>query len=167
MDALLVINPQNSFLSPQGSVYMGEKAEVLRVRLLDYLSGFQKPKIFIREKHAIEDTFFIGDRTHSVVTTDDYQIHESFKKYTNIICDKTRYDALYKTDLESLLIKYKTRNIGIVGLETHTSILFTVEGLRNRGYEVSVVEPCVVSRDDYLHGCALEIMRQYLSVRIV
>lgn len=167
MDVLLVINPQNSFLSSQGSVYMGEKAEILRTRLVDYLQGIQKPKIFIREKHAVEDTFFIGDRTHSIVTTEDFQIHDSLKKYVNIVCDKTRYDALYKTDLETTLIKMKAHTIGLVGLETHTSILFTVEGLRNRGYEVSLIEPCTMSRDDYLHGCAITIMRQYLSVRIL
>ena len=59
MDVLLVMNPQNSFLSVLGHVYMGERAEILKVRLVEYLSRFTKKIIFFREKHALEDEFFI------------------------------------------------------------------------------------------------------------
>ncbi|GAH13590.1 unnamed protein product [marine sediment metagenome] len=55
MDVLLVMNPQNSFLSKQGQIYMGERAETLKVRLVDFLSSFSRKKIFFREKHALED----------------------------------------------------------------------------------------------------------------
>jgi nicotinamidase-related amidase len=167
MDVLLVMNPQNSFFDPKGSVYMGEKAETLKVRLADYLKGFTKPKIFFREKHALEDTFFTTDKTHSIATTSDSEAHESLRKLATIFYDKTRYNALYETKLESYLKQNNFKNIGIVGVETHTSVLFTAEELRNRGYEVNVVEPCVMSRDDYLHGYAISVMKHYLGVGII
>lgn len=166
MDILLVMNPQNSFFSKEGLVYMGERAEILKVRLADYLSKFNKEIIFFREKHAAEDDFFIADKTHSVANTPDFLICKELKKYGHINMDKIRYSALYETPLEDNLLKRRVKHIGIVGVETHTSVLFTAEELRNRSYDVTVVEPCVMSRDDYLHGYAITLMRHSLGVRI-
>lgn len=166
MDLLLVMCPQNSFLSTQGSLYMGEKSEMMRVRLIDYLSSFPKMKVFLREKHAMEDSFFAADKTHSIATTPDYQVHSDLAKYASFSYDKTRYSALFDSELEVFIKQQKCRNVGIIGLETHTSVLFTAEDLRNRGYEVTVVEPLVMSRDDHMHGFAISLMRHFLGVRI-
>jgi nicotinamidase/pyrazinamidase len=166
MDILLVMNPQNSFLTKGGSVYMGEKAEILKVRMADFLSSFSKPKIYFREKHALEDKFFINDTTHSVTNTPDFTVSDQLKKYASEFWDKTRYSAFYETNLEGFLGQKRVRHVGIIGVETHTSVLFTAEELRNRGYEVSVVEPCVMSREEYLHGYAITLMKNFLGVRI-
>jgi len=167
MDALLVMNPQNSFLTTGGSVYMGEKAEILKVRLVDFLSGCRFLKVFFREKHALEDQFFINDVTHSLANTSDFLIVETLAKYADQFWDKTRYSAFYETNLEKFLVQKHIRHVGLAGLETHTSVLFTAEGLRNRGYEVSVIEPCTMSRDDYMHGYAVTLMKNNLGVRII
>lgn len=166
MDALLVMKPQNSFLSSRGSVYMGEKAEILKVRIKDYLLNFSKDILFFREKHATHDDFFIGDKTHSVVTTYDYEVVDELKKYARKFYDLTTYNAFFETDFEDYLKQKKIRRLGLMGIETHTSILFTAEELRNKGYEVEVIEPCTMSRDDYFHGYAINVMRQFLGVRI-
>lgn len=166
MDILLVMNPQNSFLSETGSVYMGEKAEILKIRLIDLLSRFTKKVIYFREKHAIEDQFFISDKTHSITNTNDFFICDSLKKYASEIIDKTRYNAFFETPLERTLLQLKVKHVGIVGVETHSSVLFTAEELRNRLYEVTVIEPCVVSRESYLHSSSITLMCHFLGVRI-
>ncbi len=166
MDILLVMNPQNSFFSKDGLVYMGEKAEILKVRLVGYLSRFNKEIIFFREKHAAEDAFFISDQTHSDANTPDFLICKDLKKFGHKNIDKTRYNALYGTPLEDILLKKRIKHIGIVGVETHTSVLFTAEELRNRSYDVTVIEPCVMSRDDYLHGVAISLMKHSLGVQV-
>ena len=160
------MNPQNSFLSPQGSVSLKEQGDVLRIRLRDYLSKFPRKKLFLQEKHAPDDAFFSSDRTHSIATTDDYSVHPDLKKYADFFYDKTRYNAFYESPLEGFLRQQKVKDIGLVGLETHTSILFTAEELRNRGYQVTVVEPLCMSRDESLHGFAITVMCHSLGVRI-
>jgi nicotinamidase-related amidase len=161
------MNAQNSFLSEKGSVYMGEKAEILKHRILDYLSGFSGTKVFFREKHAMEDSFFINDKTHSLATTEDMLIHGSLNKYATHFYDKIRYSAFYNnTDIEPFLKRERVHNVGLMGVETHTSILFTAEELRNRGYEVTVIEPCSMSRDDHMHNYAVALMKNFLGVRI-
>jgi nicotinamidase-related amidase len=166
MDMLLVMNPQNSFLSPKGSVYLGERADVLKVRLADYLSTFPKTKVFLRERHSTEDTFFVGARTHSVATSEDCLVPAELKKFADFSYDKTRHTALFENQMDGFLRQRGVRSIGLVGVETHTGILFTAEDLRNRGLEVTVIEPLTMSRDDALHGFAITVMRHDLGVRI-
>ena len=145
---------------------MGERAEILKVRLADYLASFRRPRVFLREKHAMEDSFFANDVTHSIATTDDSQVVEPLKKYGDFFYDKTRYDALYDTPMDAFLRQRNVHEVGIVGVETHTSVLFTAEDLRNRGYGVTVVEPCTASRDDALHGLAISLMCHWLGVKV-
>jgi len=145
---------------------MGEKAEILKIRLADFLPRFTKEIIYLREIHAKEDDFFISDKTNSVANTSDFLINKELKKFGHKILDKTRYNALFNTVLEKYLVEKKVKNIGIVGVETHTSVLFTAEELRNRSYDVTVVEPCVMSREDYLHDSAITLMRHSLGVRV-
>lgn len=166
MDLIIVLNPQNSWFSPAGNVYMGEKAEILKIRIADYLSGFAGKKLFFREKHSVEDKFFVSEKTHSITTTEDFQIEASLKPYANFFYDKTRYSAFFKTDLDNFLKSEKIKHVGLMGVETHTSVLFTAEDLRNLGYDVTVVEPCTMSRDDYMHGCAISLMANFLGVYI-
>lgn len=166
MNVALVMNPQNAFLSSSGSVYMGENAEILKIRLEDYLRTFSGKKVFFREKHAKEDKFFITDKTHSIATTEDFQVPDQIKYCADLFYDKIRYNAFYKTGLEAFLKRVKATSVNIMGLETHTSVLFTAEGLRNIGYEVTLIEPCTMARDMHMHGCAISLMRNYLGIRI-
>lgn len=158
--------PQNSFFDPKGSVYMGEKAETLKVRLEDYLKNFPGKRIFFREKHGEGDDFFSNGKTHSIVNSFDFNVYESFKKYADIFYDKIRYSAIYTTGFEVFLKKEKVTSVTIVGVETHTSVLFTAEEIRNRGFDVFIVEPLLSSRDEYLHNSAITLMTNYLGVRV-
>lgn len=166
MDIILVMNSQNSFLSPEGSVYMGEKAEILKIRMKDYLSDFNGMRLFFREKHSREDSFFSNDKTHSLVTTPDFNIVEELKPLADNFFDKTRYSAFFDTNLGDFLKSKKVEKVTMAGLETHTSILFTAEELRNRGYDVTIIEPCCMSRDDFMHSYSIALMRNFLSVRV-
>jgi len=145
---------------------MGEKAEILKIRMKDYLSNFNGKRVFFREQHAVNDSFFVGDKTHSISTTEDFQIEPSLKPYADLFFDKTRYSAFFGTNLDSFYSREKIDSVTLIGIETHTSILFTAEELRNRGASVTIVEPCTASRDDYLHASAISLMINYLGIRI-
>ena len=166
MDVALVINPQKTWLDPSGALYMGEKGDILKVRIQSYLSGFSGKTIFVREKHAIEDTFFVTEKTHSIATSGEFHIADELKPYSKDVIDKIRYSSFFGTNLENELIRAKATTVKLLGVETHTSVLFTAEGLRNRGYDVTLIEPCTMARDEYFHGCAVAIMASFLGVHI-
>jgi nicotinamidase/pyrazinamidase len=166
MEALLVMCPQNSYLDSKGSVYLGEKAEIMRVRLLDYISDFSGKIFFFLEKRGQADSFFANDKTHSIVNTFDYRIERNLKKFASIKIEKIRYSGFFQTDFEKYLKMEKIKDVTIIGLETHTSILFTAEELCNREIHVRVIEPLTASRDDYMHNVAISLMVNHLGVKL-
>jgi len=166
MEILVVMCLQNSYFDPKGSIYMGEKADSLRIRLEDYLSSYPGKRVFFREKHGEADDFFSNDKTHSIVNSHDFHVYESFKKYADIFYDKERFSGFYNTGFEIFVKKERVSAATIVGVETHTSVLFTAEELRNRGVVVSIIEPLLASRDDYMHNSAISLMVNNLGVRV-
>jgi len=168
-DIVLAFCLQKAYFNSQGSRYLGEKAETLKVRLIEYLKSAKLNNsiiYMIRELHHLEGNFFSGIKTHSTVGSIDLEIPEAFKPYLKLIIDSTTYNAFYKTVLDSELNKNKPNKVCLVGLETHTFILFTAEELRNRGFKVSVIEPLTMAEDEYLHGLGVTMLKNYLAVDI-
>jgi nicotinamidase-related amidase len=168
-NVVLAFGLQKTYLHKDGSVSLGDNEEIYKYRIKDYLSSLnhESNKLYlIREVHAPSDKFFCRDRTHSLVGSRDIEIPEMFKAYFKIFINTTRYNALYKTPLESEISKLNPEKIILIGFETHTNVLFTAEELRNRDYNVSVIEPLVMSRDISLHMTAISLMSDALSVSI-
>lgn len=160
---------QKAYFHKDGSRYMGEKSDIMKVRIKDYLKTVDFNNVvlyFLREIHQTNDTFYANTKTHSIVGSKDIEIPDDIKPYVKIIVDVNRYNGFYKTMLESELYKIKPKMVYLLGFETHTTILFTAEELRNREYNVTVLEPLVTSEDEYLHANAITLMKNFLSVNI-
>lgn len=160
--------PQKAYFNKSGSMYYGEKSDILKVRIESYLKSLNNNSIVygIREIHESCDTFYRTTKTHSIVGSLDIEIPEVFKPYIKMIINSDRYNAFYGTPLDSEIHKIKPENICIIGVETHTHILFNAEECRNRGYEVTVLEPLIMSEDEYMHSASISLMRNCLSVNI-
>lgn len=170
MNLILCCGLQKAYLSPKGSKTLGEKAFILDVRLKSYFKALdlqQNTVYMIREVRQPDDTFFVNQKTGFLVGSDDIEVPEFYKAYYKFVYNTIRYNALYKTPLESEIYKLKPEKIILVGVETHSIILFTAEELRNRGYQVSVIEPLVTSKDDYLHAVGINLLRNTLNCNII
>jgi len=166
---VLLCCPQKSYFSSEGPMYYGEKSDILKIRIENYLKSLNKNDTIvyaIREIHENNDKFYSSVRTHSVVGSKDIEIPEIFKSYISLIINTNRYNAFYKTPLDSELYKIKPHKIYIIGVETHNYVLFNAEECRNRGYDVTIIEPLVLSSDEYMHLAGISIMKNYLSVNI-
>ena len=167
MDVVIACGLQKAYLDKKGIKYLGEEVEVVKIRLLEYFKHLNKKNtvvFFTREIHQTNDTFYINNKSHSVVGTKDIEIPEVFKPYVKFIINTSRPNAFYKTPLESELNKIKPDKVFLVGFETHTNILFTAEELRNRNYSVVVFEPLLMSEDEYMHSIGINILSNVLSV---
>ena len=170
MKLIVCCGIQKSYMSPKGSNYLGEKADILDVRLKSYFKSLKTDEYtvyLIREVLQPDDTFFLNKKTSSLVGTEDIEIPEFYRSYSKFVFNTTRYNAFYKTPLESEVYKLKPEKVYIIGVETQATILFTAEEFRNRGYSVSVIEPLVASSDDYLHAIGITLLRNYLNVSII
>jgi len=160
---------QKSYVHPEGGCYIGNRIKDLEVRWVDFLkeSKFKGYKIFFtREVHSADGGFYRQTKTHSLVGTKDILIPEKYKPYMDFIINVNRYNAFYETALGSEVHKIKPIEVILIGVETHTNILFTAEEFRNRGYDVTVPEALVASSDDYLHALGVTLLSNTLSVNI-
>lgn len=165
-NVVIACGMQKAYFSNQCPRYFEDKTETLKARLVDYFNKVLKDSviIFTREVRQPNDTYFLTSKSYGLVGTPDIEIPELFKPYSNFIINTNRYSAFYMTPLESELYKLKPASVSLVGFETHTTILFTAEELRNRGYEVHISEPLVLSEDDFMHTAAINILSNALSV---
>jgi nicotinamidase-related amidase len=169
MDSIvLALSLQRSYFNPDGTRYLGERADILKIRLLDFFNSLPSDKVvyFTREIHQTNDSFYQSIKSHALVGSPDVEIVEAFKRFPKFMVNTTRYSAFYMTPLDSELRKYAPKTVILVGVETHTNILFTAEELRNRGYEVIVPEALVAAEDDYMHAAGINIMSNALSVQV-
>jgi len=168
MDVVIGLSLQKSYFSKDGAQYIGESAETLKIRLKEYFQLIDNKHLiyFTREIHQTSDSFYRGTRSHSIVGSSDIEIVESFKPYPKFMINTSRYNALYMSPLESELKETGAKRVYLVGVETHTNVLFTAEELRNRGYEVTVYEPLVASQDSYMHAAGINLLSNVLSVEV-
>lgn len=73
---------------------------------------------------------------------------------------KTTPSAFYNTELGDQLKALKVRRLTLVGLETHTSVLWTAADAVARGYQVVVPDPCVCAATLDDHAFALRQIRE-------
>lgn len=168
MNVVIGISLQNSYFSKKGAQYLGEQAEILKIRLKEYFKMIdgKYTVFFTREIHQTDDKFYRGHVSHAIVGSPDIEVVESLKPYPKFMINTSRYNSFYMTPLESELRKIKAERVYLVGVETHTNILFTAEELRNRGYEVTVQEPLVAAHDSYMHAAGINLMSNILSIDV-
>lgn len=70
----------------------------------------------------------------------------------NIVSDhiipKEKQDAFSNPDLDSILIKNEISRLFVVGLDAAFCVNSTIEGARNRGYDIGVISDAIISDPD-------------------
>ena len=85
---------------------------------------------------------------------------------------KSRYSGFYETGLEQELGRINPDEVLVVGVCTDICVMYTVAGLRNRGYRVTVPGDCVETYDapghnaEQINRFALDHMRDILGARV-
>ncbi len=174
MKALMLIDIQNDFAKKGGALYFDGAENVIpkAVELVKEFKSKGYPIIYTRDFHDEDDYEFKIWGTHCVGGTYGSEFVDELKKelegYEKAIeIRKKRYSAFYETNLENILKELKPEEIHIVGLVTHICVMFTVEELRNRGYETYVHKDGVDSFDKELHNSALRIMKEVLLAKVI
>jgi nicotinamidase-related amidase len=167
-EVIIGIGLQRSYFHTEGNRYLGDKADILKIRLEDFFRRVPSTTTiyYAREIHHSNDSFYRSMRSYALVGTPDIEIVEALKTYPKFIVNMSRHSAFYMTPLEAELRKIGAKTITVVGVETHAGVLFTVEELRNRDYEVIVPEALVAAEDDYMHAVGINIMCNALSAHV-
>ncbi|MCY3761869.1 MAG: cysteine hydrolase [Gemmatimonadetes bacterium] len=169
--AVIVVDMQNGFMSPGGTLYCGDEAREiiapLRARVEREKSA-GAALFFTRDTHAPDDAEFEMFPPHCVEGSGEEEIIPELADLAAgaRIVRKRRYSAFFETDLAAQLQELQPEEVVVMGDCTDICVLHTVSGLRNRDYKVEVPADCVASFDPEQHEWALGHMEKILGARI-
>ena len=169
--AVIVVDMQNGFMTPGGTLYCGDGAREiiapLRARLEREKSA-GAAVFFTQDTHAPDDAEFEMFPPHCVAGSGEEEIIPELADLAAgaRIVRKRRYSAFFDTDLAAQLRELQPEEVVVMGDCTDICVLHTVSGLRNRDYKVEVPADCVASFDPEQHEWALGHMERILGARI-
>jgi ureidoacrylate peracid hydrolase len=181
--ALLVIDMQNGFVHPEGSVSRdgGPMLEVERVMdetvqlvaearaaglPVIYTQHVLRPDFFdVPSRLRARDLFHQGEDTLVTGSWDAAVADELKPLESDLVVAKNRYDAFLYTDLELVLRTLGVGRLLVCGVATNVCVESTVRSAEQRDYEVTVASDCTSGPAEY-HHAALAAMA-YIAADVV
>lgn len=172
-DLLLVVDMQNDFVTRGGALYFESAEEIKPVIVNCVKSHIENSQnvILTQDWHNSNDIEFKLFTPHCVVGTSGAELFDELKgivwnyKHAHFI-RKRKFSAFYGTNLDELLKHLNPKKIGVCGVATNICVMYTVEELCNREYNVVVYEDGVASYDDSLHKFAISQMKNIFGVEL-
>ncbi len=182
--ALLVVDMQNGFCHPSGTVGRGKDISLMQAavpnveQLVTACRKAHIPDIWTVQEHYLDDHARISHRIlphalrnkrgpAAVTRTWDSAILDELQPYitqeTELI-RKHRFSAFFDTRLDTLLRILGIKLLVICGVSTTLCVETTVRDAYQRDYDVVVVEDAVGMSSRELHEASLEVMRRYFGV---
>lgn len=180
MDALLVIDMQNSFCNPAGVMYapFGEPLfEIDRViaataEAVDAARSAGTPVIFTRHQyrpgHADFGPLFpqyleLLKAAGGLLggTWDVEVIKELAPTERDLVVDKARLDGFHGTSLDSLLRGLRADRIAVVGVMTNACVETTTRAAAMRDYQVTLLSDCTTTKEESHRDMSLTCLAEY------
>lgn len=181
--ALLVIDMQNGFLHPDGSVTRNDQpmfevervvaetvtlvAEARRAGLpVVYTQHVFRPDYFDVPLRLRSRDLFTGGGEALVKGSWDAAVADELKPLdSEAVVEKNRYDAFLYTDLELVLRTLGVGRLLVCGVATNVCVESTVRSAEQRDLEVTVASDCTSGPAEY-HHAALASMA-YIAAEVV
>ncbi len=165
---LIVVDMLNDFLHPRGALYCGDEArriiEPVR-RLIETFRRAAWPVMYIQDAHEVHDREFERFPPHAVKGSWGSEIiDELTPRQGEIVIQKTRFSAFFRTELEGLLQQLNPKEVWVVGVCTSICVMDTVADLRSRDYPVVVPLVGIADVDPFMHDCAVKRMEKVYGV---
>jgi nicotinamidase/pyrazinamidase len=168
--ALLVIDMLHDFMDPSGVLYCGDEARKIIPVVKELIEEHRRSHsivVFPCDTHEPNDKEFEMFAPHCVAGTPGAALIPELEiKAGEYLVPKTRYSALYGSDLEKILIEEGVTEVHMCGVCTSICVMDTASDLRNRDYTVIMHEKAVADFDPAAHEFALKRMRNILGARI-
>lgn len=168
--ALIVTDMLNDFIDPKGALYVGPSGRDIIPFVAQKAAETRAGGgvvIFVCDAHAPDDREFEQFGAHAVQGTWGSQVIPELPLLPGDQReDKTRYSALFNTELENILKREGVSQVELVGVCTSICVMFTAVGLLDRGFHCRVYQEGVADFDPKAHVFALEHMEK-LGVEVV
>ncbi|PQM45347.1 cysteine hydrolase family protein [Mycobacterium talmoniae] len=179
VDAVLVVDMQNSFLHTDGALYECFGQPVVNipetidanVRLVNAARAAKKPVVFTRHRFRpvyVDAGVMVAHSYRTVLdgallagTWDSAIVDPLEPRHEELVVDKSRMDGFYNTDLELILRGYSARRIAVAGVVTNACVETTTRSASMRDFDVTVLSDCCSTYSDRDQQNALEVLARY------
>jgi nicotinamidase/pyrazinamidase len=150
--ALIVVDTQNGFLR-HGNLASDRCLQALPAiqREVDRALDAGERVFFTADTHEPDDAEFEIFPEHCVRGTHEAELVQELQPYLDrddcYLIAKRRYSALFETELEGLLHRFKIDSVRICGVCTDICVMHTASDLRNRDIAVTVVAEATATFD--------------------
>jgi len=163
---VIIVDALRGFLEPEFPLYCGYHAREIIPKIKQLLDSTDEPLIFVRDEHTKDDPEFEIFPEHCLRHSKEAQIIPELAHFDGTFVSKKTINAFWLTSLSSFVADHKPKTITVVGVCTDICVLYTVAGLRLRGYHVIVPSACVTSFDQEMHEFGLKHMGKVLGATI-
>lgn len=169
--AVIAVDMQKGFMSPEGALYCGDEARRIIEPLRRRVEGERETGatiFFTQDCHAEDDREFAIFPPHCVEGSGEEEIIDELRDLAAEArtITKRRYSAFFDTDLSEQLAQLRPEAVVVTGVCTDICVMHTVAGLRNRDFPVEVPADCVASFEAEQHEWALGHMQKILGAEI-
>jgi ureidoacrylate peracid hydrolase len=180
VDALLVIDMQNSFCHPDGVMYdaLGaplfeiEKTVKATAQAVDAARAARLPVVFTRHQYQAGHADFgplfpqfcdlLRSRQGLLARSWDVDIIDELNFSTHdLVVEKARLDAFYNTSLDTLLRSMGVARIAVAGVITNACVETSARSAAMRDYDVTVLADCTTSAQEQHRAMSLDCLRVY------
>jgi nicotinamidase-related amidase len=156
--ALVVVDMQNDFVHPEGTLHGGDAAAVIPEisLLLERARDKGVPVVFTQDWHGEDDPEFAIWGEHARAGTWGAEIVDGLTvEPHDAVIRKLRYDAFYGTSLDHLLRLWGTRHLVVTGTVANICVLHTAGSAALRYLEVVMPEDAVAALTPFDKAAAL------------
>ena len=170
-NAVIVVDMQNGFMRPDGTLYCGDHAREIIPRIaarVEREKAAGASLFFTQDSHSANDREFEMFPPHCIEGSEEEDIIAELAPLAKDaqIVKKRRYSAFFETELAAMLDELAPDKVVVMGDCTDICVLHTVAGLRNRDYPVEVPADCVASFDPQQHEWALGHIEKILGAQV-
>ncbi len=138
--ALLILDMQDYFLSPDSHAYIPSATAILPglQALIAAFTQYKLPIFFTQHINTIENAAMMATWWRELITPDHPlgAISPPLEPSRGVILRKPQYDAFFQTDLEARLQQLAVHQLVICGVMTHLCCETTARSAFVRGFEV-------------------------------
>ncbi|MGC8988770.1 MAG: isochorismatase family protein, partial [Verrucomicrobiia bacterium] len=157
--ALLVLDMQNSFLSPHSHAFVPSAPAILdvirRLQTLFMVAG--RPVIFTKHANSPANAGMMSVWWRELILPDtaSSQIVSTLDTGNCLVIEKSQYDAFWKTDLDFTLRSMGVAQVVITGVMTHLCCETTARSAFVQGYNVFLAVDGTATYTEALHRASL------------
>jgi nicotinamidase-related amidase len=170
--ALIIVDMLKDTFNKHPDAYISKKAmefvpDINRLASLFRQKGW--PVIFSCDSFLPGDFIFQGKmKPHSIRGTEGAQIIDELEREPeDMISEKRRFSAFFKTDLDQTLRTLGVDSVVITGLATHICILSTALDAVASDFKAIVIEDCCAAHSAEIHEGVMKIYGKSLLTPLI